>query len=182
MRKKKSRRKVSTQQPSKSRLSRPRANRIVTDYDWERHCQGIFEHAERAYRSGNQLALWDVVVFCEQANVAKPAWARAGLIRHAYEQAAGQQKKIGRRPNLLRDAYILESVNFWCEQMIQPKSGKARHFSKRLAYKAVKRELAADGMNLSLEAVKTAYERAKKRQETGKPYYSPMFSEIRKSR
>ena len=128
----------------------------------------LLEKWERAFNNGHTAALWDLIVHCEQGDVPKPTWAKKALIQHAREQVVGSQRKMGRRSNLFRDAYVYVSVNDW--------TSEAHSVSFRQAYVIVAREVAEEfGENLTPEAIRAAYLRAKNREETQDFYYSTLL-------
>jgi hypothetical protein len=134
---------------------------------WPKFGDSLLQACERAYRSGNSLALWDAVVFCEIHNVPKPAWARHALIEYAYSQADALRatKRNGRPSDHHLDSWCFLTAMGWCEEGV----------SLNRAFEHIQKELekgvtviSDDGktetvkQSLSLEAIRASYTRGKR--------------------
>jgi hypothetical protein len=134
---------------------------------WPEFVDSQLQACERAYKSGNPLAFWDVVALCEIHNVPKPEWARYALIEYCYRQADAMQatKKSGRPSNHPLDSWCFLTATSWCEGGV----------SQNRAFKHIQKELdkgvivvSNDGtketvkQSLSIGAIRASYSRGKK--------------------
>jgi hypothetical protein len=111
---------------------------------------------ERAYRDGHKLAAHDAVTYCHDTHQPVPTWALETLAESSRQFATGEKprKKMGRHASpdgrqrqILADAFCFELVEHFRES----------DYTWEKSYAAAAKEV-----NLSPEAVRKAYGRAKK--------------------
>jgi hypothetical protein len=130
----------------------------------------ILAEMQRALSAGHELALHDAVVYCQDAKTPLPMWVADGLASRFRKAANGEKakKKIGRHASPLEqqrqmfcDAYCFEIV---------------RDLREDNGLKWVDAfEKASSEVNLSAEAVRKAYYRAKKRLISKNYYLSYLY-------
>jgi hypothetical protein len=78
-----------------------------------------------------ELAMWDEILECEEADRPKPEWAKQALIDYAkrkYERVKHREQR-----QILDDYRVFEVVSAYLKQTHKPKRGKAKPFSLRRA-------------------------------------------------
>jgi hypothetical protein len=155
---------------------------------------------EQGFETGHESAFWDAVLFCELTGIRKPEWVHDALVQYAWDRIRGlplKKKKKKEVNQLSRDIGIFVIVNE--ARMKTGKFGRksaARKVGKQGAYVApgpkarlrqmslsrgrqiAQKLLAEDGHNLSIGAIRAAYERAERKLSTHGFYGSSPFLEI----
>jgi hypothetical protein len=129
----------------------------------------ILDDMERAFRAGHDLALHDAVLYCHETKQPLPNWVMEGLAKRSRQAVSGEKvkKKMGRHASpleqqrqLLADAYCFEAVSELHDQGL----------SWVQAF-----EEATDELEVSAEAIRKAYSRAKKRLNSNDYYLSYQY-------
>jgi len=142
----------------------------------------IFLHGDKpAIRN---LALWDEILECEEANKPKPEWARKALIQYAKNKYAGIKHRG--QHQIMDDYLAFVIVRSNLTQTYRPKSGKPRRFSLRRACEHAARRIYQNIPVAKLTAehiqnIRRAYERALQRNKKGYYVSYPFLKMLEKS-
>jgi hypothetical protein len=129
----------------------------------------ILGDMERAFRTGNDLALHDAVVYCHEAKITPPGWVMAGLAKRSLQWVSGEKpkKKMGRHSSPLEEQRQL-LADAYCFAVVKDLHDHGLSWTDSC-------EKAGQEVHLSTEAVRKAYSRAKKRLDRNNYYLSYQY-------
>jgi hypothetical protein len=141
---------------------------------------------ETVFKHGNpelkELAMWDEIVECEEANKPKPEWARKALVAYAKQRYANI--KFDEQHRILDDYARFEAVQRYLKKSHKTKSGKLKPFTLRRACLSVAIDEGKGKRAMEPEVIqhiRRAYERACERNEKGF-YSSSLFRKMLSTR
>jgi hypothetical protein len=145
------------------------AAKAVSQREWKQHTESMLALFEQGYDSGNQRALWDAIIFCNDTSTPQPMWVREVLVG-LINGRQPKKSKGGRPHDWLQDFIIYDSVNRWREERRGfGKGKKTKNFSYNEAYEEVRKELGWH--EDSNGTIRAAYKRARKAKSMPNAYY-----------
>ena len=129
----------------------------------------ILGDMERAFRAGHELALHDALVYCHETKQPLPGWAIEGLAKRSRQAVSGEKvkKKMGRHASPLEQQRQL-LADAYCFGFVQELHASGLSWVQAF-------EEATDELELSAEAIRKAYGRAKRRLDSNDYYLSYQY-------